>query len=216
MQKDIEIFLFGPAWATLCHQRGMLPLHASAVVTGKGIIAFAGHSGAGKSTIAGLLNSFGYELITDDILPVSFNRNSSPGAWPYLRRLKLQRDPIIQLGFRPTETVSETLDKEKYFVHPRCIGDDKWRRLDRLYLLENDLTGSDAPIKQITGVDAVRALVDQTYHFNYILGTRRFGDHLAFCTRLASNILIYRLHRCPSTDGGKKLASLVRLHVERA
>src|SRR5262245_452765 len=30
-QKDIEIFLFGPAWATLCHQRGTLPLHASAI-----------------------------------------------------------------------------------------------------------------------------------------------------------------------------------------
>ena len=58
-QKDIEIFLFGPAWATLCHQRGMLPLHASAIVTGKGITAFAGHSGAGKSTTAALLELIG-------------------------------------------------------------------------------------------------------------------------------------------------------------
>src|SRR5215469_3694386 len=74
-QKDIEIFLFGPAWATLCHQRGTLPLHASAIVTGNGVTAFAGHSGAGKSMTAGLLNSFGYELIADDILPVNFDRN---------------------------------------------------------------------------------------------------------------------------------------------
>src|SRR5262245_41882919 len=36
MQKDIEIFLFGPVWATLCHQHGMLPLHASAIVTKAG------------------------------------------------------------------------------------------------------------------------------------------------------------------------------------
>lgn len=54
-QKDIEIFLLGPAWATLCHQRGTLPLHASAIVTRTGIAAFAGHSGAGKSTTAALL-----------------------------------------------------------------------------------------------------------------------------------------------------------------
>jgi hypothetical protein len=46
VQKDIEIFLFGFAWASLCHQRGILPLHARAVVTGKGIPAFAGHSRA--------------------------------------------------------------------------------------------------------------------------------------------------------------------------
>ena len=123
----------------------MLPLHASAIVTGKGITAFAGHSGAGKSTTAALLNSLGYELIADDILPVSFNQNSIPGAWPYLRRLKLHRDPIIQLAFTPTEMVSETLDKEKYFVRPKRTGDDKWRRLERLYLLENDVTDFARP-----------------------------------------------------------------------
>ena len=106
--------------------------------------------------------------------------------------------------------MSETLDTEKYFVHPKRTGDDKWTRLERLYLLENDETDSHAPIEQITGADAVRALVDQTYHFNYILGTRRFGDHLAFCTRLASRILIYRLRRprLPLSDAGKELGSL--------
>ena len=92
MQKDIEILLFGPVWAALCHQRGLLPLHASAIVTRGGIAAFAGHRGAGKSTTAALLSLLGYELVTDDVLPVSFNQNSVPGAWPYLRRLKLQSD----------------------------------------------------------------------------------------------------------------------------
>jgi hypothetical protein len=215
-QKDIEIFLFGPVWATLCHQRGVLPLHASAIVTKGNITALAGHSGAGKSTAAATLSSLGYELLADDILPVSFNQNSIPGAWPYLRRLKLHRDPIIQLAFTPTEMVGEMLDKEKYFVRPKRIGDDKWRRLERLYLLENNETASRLPIEHITGADAVRALVDQTYHFNYILGTRRFGDHLAFCTRLASKVLIYRLRRSPFSDTGEKLGSLISAHLEAA
>ena len=215
-QKDIEIFLFGPVWATLCHQRGVLPLHASAIVTKGGITALAGHSGAGKSTAAATLSSLGYELLADDMLPVSFNQNSIPGAWPYLRRLKLHRDPIIQLAFTPTEMVGETLDKEKYFVRPKRTGDDRWRRLERLYLLENNETASHVPIEQITGADAVRALVDQTYHFNFILDTRRFGDHLAFCTRLASKILIYRLRRSPFGDAGEKLGSLISAHLEGA
>ena len=111
-------------------------LHASAIVTGNGITAFAGHSGAGKSTTAALLDSLGYELVTDDIPPVRFNQHSFPGAWPYLRRLKLRHDAIMQLAFTPTEIVSETLDKEKYFVPPKRGADDKWRRLERLYLLE--------------------------------------------------------------------------------
>jgi hypothetical protein len=215
-QKDIEIFLFGQAWAILCHQRGMLPLHASAIVTKSGIMAFAGHSGAGKSTIAALLNSLGCELFADDILSISFNQNSEPGAWPYLRRLKLHDGPIVQLGLTPIAAVSETLDKEKYFVRPKSTGNDKWRRLERVYLLENNSADLHARIERITGADAVHALVDQTYQFKFILGTRRFAEHLAFCTQLASNILMYRLRRSAITDAGKNLSPLLRAHIDDA
>jgi hypothetical protein len=213
-QKDIEIYLFGPAWATLCHQRGLLPLHASAIVVDDRIIAFVGHSGAGKSTTAALMNSVGYELYADDILPISFNENSIPGAWPYLRRLKLHRDPLTRLALSPEEVVSERLDKEKYFVRPVSTGGNRWRRLSRLYLLDNEVAEAtgDTLVEPITGADAVRTIVDQTYHFSFILGTQRLGDHLATCARLASSILIYRLG-WPLADGaGEKLVSAIRTH----
>jgi hypothetical protein len=210
--KDIEIYLFGVAWATLCHQRGLLPLHASAIVSGGYIRAFAGHPGAGKSSTAALLGSLGYELIADDILPVSFDQNSVPGAWPYLRRLKLREDSINQLALTPTEPVSERLDKEKYFVHPRCAADDRWSRLERLYLLE---IGPDSrvSIDRINGAEAVRVLIDQTYHLQFIVGGDRLRDHFAFCTRLASKISVYRLLRPRSFNAMKELAPRIREHL---
>jgi hypothetical protein len=212
-QKDIEIFLLGPAWAALCHQRGMLPLHASAIVTGTGITGFAGHSGVGKSTTAALLNSLGYQLVADDILPVRFNQNSIPGAWPYLRRLKLHREPIAELAFTPTEMVSEAFDKERYFVYPKRSADDQWSRLERIYLLEIDPTCPDVSIERITGAEAVRTLIDQTYHFAFILGSGRVRDHLAVCAYLASKIAVYRLRRSPSIRAGSKLGSLICTHL---
>jgi hypothetical protein len=213
-QKDIEIYLFGPAWATLCHQRRILPLHASAIVTGGGITAFAGHSGAGKSSLAASMSSLDYKLLADDILPISFNQNSVPGAWPYLRRLKLKSDSINELALTAIEPVSETLDKTKYFVLPKYSAEDEWSRLDRLYLLEIDPTESRVAIDQLRGADAVRALVDQTYHFNFILCSRRFGEHLTFCTRLASKIAVYRLRRSPSLGTGQELGSFICAHLE--
>jgi hypothetical protein len=213
-QKDVEIFLLGPAWATLSHQRGTLPMHASAIVTKGGVTAFAGHSGAGKSTIAAMMGTLGYELVADDILTVSFNQNSLPGAWPYLRRLKLQGDPIVQLALTATELVSEKLDKEKYFVHPKCVAADQWNRLERVYLLEIDPTVPSVSIDRITGADAARALIDQTYHFQFILDTGRFRDHLELCAQLASKIAVYRLRRSPWYSGGKTLGSIVRAHLE--
>jgi hypothetical protein len=215
LQKDIEILLFGPAWATLCHQRGLLPLHASAILTGGSISAFAGHSGAGKSTIAALLGSLDYELISDDILAVSFDENSVPGAWPYLRRLKLRRDSINQLGITSGEQVSETLDNEKYFVHPECVAAvDRWTKLERLYLIQTEPTGSRVSIDNLTGAEAVHALVDHTYHFQFILNSGRVREHLAFCTRLASKIAVYRLRRPRSFDTRKELRSVISTHLK--
>jgi hypothetical protein len=213
-QKDIEIFLFGPVWATLCHQRGLLPLHASAILTDGGITAFAGRSGAGKSTTAALMHSLNYQLFADDILPISFDNSFEPGAWPYLRRLKLPSDTILQLALTAGESVSKRLDKDKYFVHPKYAADDRWSRFERLYLLEIDATNSHNSIERIVGAEAVSALVEHTYHFDFIEVSRRFNDHLAFCTRLASKIALYRLRRSPLSSSGKELGSLIRAHLE--
>ena len=60
----------------------------------------------------------------------------------------------------------------------------------------------------------MRALVDQTYHFDFIRNTQRLGDHLAFCARLASKILIYRLRWLPLSDAGKKRVSVICAHLE--
>ena len=212
--KDIEIFLFGPVWATLCHQRGLLPLHASAILTDGRITAFAGRSGSGKSTTAALMHSLKHQLFADDILPIMFGENSEPGAWPYLRRLKLQDDSILQLALTAGEPVSEKLDKDKYFVHPKYAADDKWRRLDRMYLLEVDADNSQPSIDRLVGAEAVSALVEQTYHFDFIENSRRFNDHLAFCSKLSSKIAIYRLRRSHSLGDGKEFGSLIRAHLK--
>jgi hypothetical protein len=101
------------------------------------------------------------------------------------------------LGLVPTELVSENRDKQKFFVRPEHAADDEWRRLERIYVLEIDPNIGNVCIDRVSGAEAVRALVDQTYHFHFVSGSRRFRDHLAFCTQLASKVPIYRLRRPP-------------------
>lgn len=212
--KDIEIFLLGLVWGTLCHQRGTFPLHASAISTPGGITAFAGHSGSGKSTTAALMDSLGFGLIADDILPVSFYQGSLPGAWPYLRRLKLQRDAILEFSLVPKESVGEELDKEKFFVGSQQNVKDEWRRLERLYVLEIDPTVSTARIDRINGAEAIRVLIDQTYHYRFVVGCSKFREHLESCVQLASKLPIYRLRRAPSHVLSRELGSLICEHLK--
>src|SRR5262249_6811970 len=97
---------------------------------------------------------------------------------------------------------------------PKCAGEDKWTRLERVYLL--GISPVDAPISidRITGAEAVRALIDQTYHFNFIIEIGRFHDHLAFCTQLASKTAIYRLRRPRSFGAQKELGSIICAHLQ--
>ena len=65
---DVRLFLLGSVWGALALQRGLLPLHASAVGRGRTVHAFTGPPGAGKSTLAAALAARGYPLFTDDML----------------------------------------------------------------------------------------------------------------------------------------------------
>ena len=67
----------------------------------------------------------------------------------------------------------------------------------------------------MVGADAVSALVEHTYHFDFIEVSRRFNDHLTVCTQLASKIAIYRLRRSPLLADGRELGSLIRDHLEK-
>ena len=59
----------------------------------------------------------------------------------------------------------------------------------------------------------VRALVDQTYHFAYVLKSGRFRDHLEMCAHIASRVAIYRLPRLAMPDMKNGIASVIRAHL---
>lgn len=64
--EDASCYLLGPVLRFVLNIRGVTCLHASAVEVAGGAIAFAGESGAGKSTTAAALVRAGARLLTDD------------------------------------------------------------------------------------------------------------------------------------------------------
>lgn len=66
----LEIRLLGTVFAFWLEQRGMPVLHAAAVATPYGAVAFLAASGSGKSTLASAFVGAGYPLLTDDNLAI--------------------------------------------------------------------------------------------------------------------------------------------------
>jgi hypothetical protein len=70
---------------------GREPLHATAVLTDRGVVAFLGDSGFGKSTLGALFVHGGSRMLTDDMLVLTEERGAFV-AHPGPPRIKLYRE----------------------------------------------------------------------------------------------------------------------------
>ncbi len=95
-QAALRLFTLGTSFGVLCHQRGLLPLHASAVrLDGKAVV-IAGNSGQGKSTLSAALRARGHALVGDDLAVVD---SRGPFILPAYPQHKLSPDVLETLGF---------------------------------------------------------------------------------------------------------------------
>src|SRR5215831_12802007 len=96
---EVRAYLLGAVFGALCHQRGITPLHASAIDVPGGCVAFVGPSGAGKSTLVATLARCGHEIITDDACFLHVGTNGDVQTWPGISRIRLWEDARAALGF---------------------------------------------------------------------------------------------------------------------
>jgi hypothetical protein len=68
--RMLGLAIEGPVLLFVRHLRGYPTLHASAIVTPRGVVAFLGPRGRGKSTMAATFLRRGAALLTDDALPL--------------------------------------------------------------------------------------------------------------------------------------------------
>jgi hypothetical protein len=93
----IPILLTGTIVAFLLSMGGALVFHASAVEVDGGALAFIGHSGQGKTTLATLFCAAGYPLVTDDVLPVAVSHRGDVSCVPggVLLRVRPKAEAVI-------------------------------------------------------------------------------------------------------------------------
>jgi hypothetical protein len=159
---NISTYLLGSVFGVLCHQNGMLPLHASAIECGGVVSAFLGDSGAGKSTLAACLQRRGHRVVSDDICLLQ----SDSGAMrviPVAGWLKLWNESLQHLGETPVERnrVFSTDDKFRLFLPDP--GSTR-SQLARVIFLARDPNAQAQPALQpLPLVDAIAGLMDMTY-----------------------------------------------------
>lgn len=195
-ERNLRLFLLGSAIGALLHQRGLLPLHANAIDLGGRSVAFSGHSGAGKSTIAAWFHDRGYPILADDVCVIGFDEAGRPLAYPGIPRLRLWREALEASGRDAGAYDRSFDDTDKYDVPTGEGADAGPLPLAAIYLLRK--AGEDdgeAAIVRSTGVEAIDTLMSNTYRGGYLRMIGRTREHLAACVKVARAVPIFRARR---------------------
>ncbi len=193
--EDVRLYALGSAMGALLYQRGIMPLHASALETPSGIWAFTGPSGAGKSTLAAWLSQrHGWPLVCDDVLAAHPTDNSfrfHPGP----PRAKLWKDALTALGMSSEGLMRDQSRADKY--HVRIASNDLGGAgsLRGLVFLNRSTACSQPRLEPIVGIEAYRNLLTALYRPSF--ATRLAGSRELFaqCASLARSIPMYSLTR---------------------
>jgi hypothetical protein len=195
-KNDVRAYLLSCVFATLCYQRGILPLHSAAIDVTDGCIAIIGDSRAGKSTLAAALTAHGHQVIADD---VSFLRLDSDGnvmSWPGIGRIRLWEDAVAALGLNGPEVEQEFSAYTKYLV-PVPPPKDPFapRRLRRIYHLNAAPDGIAAKVSQITSPSAIEVLMQNAYCSYLAEYMGRKPAIFALCVAMARQVPVFQFSR---------------------
>jgi hypothetical protein len=193
---ELRPYLLGTVMGALCLQRGLLPLHAAAVLSRGGAAALAGPSGVGKSTLAAQFQSRGCAVLADDLLAVEIPGDGDPLARQGLARLRLR-----------------TAGDESKISLPisRPENDQPWP-LRRVYILRAD--GSATPeLRRLRGPEAVSGLLGQVYRWP--IAVAMDGGQMAFahCLALARRSEIFTLSFAHDASTPATIAEALEAHI---
>ncbi len=190
---DVRGLLLGMAVGALLHQRGLLPLHASAVAQDGLAHAFVGDSGAGKSTLVLALRRRGLTVLSDDVA-LAIAREADVLLCPGLQVVKLWQDALDHFGL-DSRVLARDLSREEKF-HLRLDGDPipDPLPLRHVYVLERS-DGDLVRIEPVRGQKAIALVRDHTYRSGFVHPMGRAADHLRQCGAVASRVRIFRFHR---------------------
>ena len=208
----LRLSLLGSAMGCILHQRGLIPLHISAVAINGRAWGFTAPSGTGKSTLAALLHRFaGCPVVCDDVaaLHVLDDQPYVAGGPPLM---KLSPELAGCFGDARVEPVPHPeSDKLKIQIERSFV--PGLLPLAGIVVLERDadvaLGGLD--VKRLSGSEAFLGAREVVYRYEMGLAMSSLAEMFQQLTALARQVPFYRgrLGRWTVADDGETAPAIV-------
>lgn len=204
--SELHTSLFGLAFGILAHQRGVPPLHASALQIGDQTVVLAGHSGMGKSTTARALVHRGHRILADDQVVIDPERLLVHPSFPAMR---LWGSTASALGEGVSSDLTILPGLDKYHVPSTDVFHPDPGNLGVIFVLSK-ADSLDLPmVERLSAIHAVPVLTQHIYKLPIAAALGRMPDILQWTARIATRIPVYRLRRPDNLAALDLIASLV-------
>ncbi|MDT8861084.1 aldolase [Alkalihalobacillus sp. MEB130] len=207
-EDHIRLYTLGTCMGAILMQRKILPLHGSAVVIGGKAYAIVGNSGAGKSTLASAFIKRGYQLLSDDVIPVTLNESGYPIVTPSYPQQKLWLESLSQFGMT-SDGYRPIIDRETKFAIPvtnQFVSEPMpLAGVIELVKTENE----EIEMLPIQNLNRLHTLFVHTYR-NFFIGPAGLMDwHFQTTAKMANHIELYQLQRPVSRFTAHDLTELI-------
>ncbi len=192
-ERDIRTFLLGSVIGALAHQRGLLPIHGSAVKTSGGCAIFTGPSGVGKSSLVAALAQQGHAILADDISVVQPSTQQCL-LYPGIPRLKLWGDTLEKLQHSPQSFSKLRNGFEKFnFPVPAQFCHDALP-VRKIVVLRSH-HDSDFSMTTTSGIERFNCIKDSVYRLNFVAGKRADQKLFGLSSQLAMRVEVLVISR---------------------
>lgn len=200
-EDSIRLFLLGSCLGALLMQRGLCVMHANVIRFDAFACAFAGLTGAGKSTLAAAFYKKGYDLLTDDVCAIDAKGYVIPG----FPQLKLWKDAAkaLEIDVKHRRKIRSVIEKyaiplEKQFFNQTIP-------LKVIYVL-NSHNKTNITFRQCTGIEKFLTLHNQSYRRYFLEGLGLTQQHRLHCVQLARQVSLTQIIR---PDTGYSMDKLI-------
>ncbi|CAM4224522.1 aldolase [Bacillus luti] len=207
-EDKIRLYILGTCMGALLMQRGILPLHGSAINIDGKVYAILGNSGAGKSTLAAAFLSRGYTLLSDDVIAVTVSSDKTPIVIPSYPQQKLWAESLNAFGMG-TASYNPLFERETKYAVP-VQSHFFSEPLPLAGVIELTKTEDESvELIRIEGLERLRALFFHTFRKFLITQLKLTEWHFTTSTSVINKVDMFHLKRPNNRFTAHELVSII-------
>lgn len=214
LEDQLRLYILGTCMGAILIQRGILPLHGSAIAIDGKVYAIVGESGAGKSTLASAFLKKGYKLLSDDVISVTFNDDNEPIVIPAYPQQKLWIESLHQFGMN-SDNYQPIAERETKFAIPVQSSFFEERLplagVFELVKMENE----EIEIEPIQNLERFYTIYNHTYRNFLFVALGLMDWHFSTTTKILSKIDLFQIRRPVTRFTANELPDLILEKLKR-